>query len=1476
MSKVGLKGALEGRELDGIRYNYSYIAQSSEGIAAMLQKPVTSGRFTALVCLVCSSLLWMTTALPSFASEPASPQNPSGLEDRLLRLQDRAAAAEASKNPTSEPHRSLVSLLKELDRLEWQIRSEDQSHLLSTVFDLRRKLEAKLLGTKPSATPRSSFARVQRSEKATPVVLNGSDFCQDAPLITAGTYISTTTGATADGSDNCSIAGGSPDVWYRYNPTEQETYFRLAADSFRSVLSIHFECPTDESTYSICASDYGEGVVRYNYYLNGPTWIRIAGYIAETGDYELQLGHAGIIQGHVTSAETGQPLDGFVVSSEDISGNQQDFDEWTDSTGFYRFDRYFGGVRQVSVRGNGYVNEIFEGVVCLEGDRECSESSGTPVEVAINSVQTIDFELQKGGSISGRVVAGDTFLPLQTLVRAENSLGYTEASIDTAEDGSYTLTGLPPGSYAVRVSGPDGYVTQIWDGINCPSYCSHEDGRPIIVAQGQAVDDIDFQLQQWARISGTVRDAQTGEPLIGEGVNVRSESGFPNRSANTDGNGRFQINGLQPGSYLMTAGSNYDHLTVLHPDLPCDPGSGCDWDQGTLFELDFDAEIDGVDFELNTGGTITGRITVGSTGQPAQGTTVWARRTDFRVTKSAYVQDNGTFEIRGLHDGQYWIYTSDFGSSANGVDTVYPDLVCTESQCPFEEGTPVPVTVGQTTPGIDFALRSFSRLSGRVTESGGLPIEQVSVYLSAQEGDTFLTAFTDSNGNYAFEQLYPGAYRVETSALNHLNEIYDDIPCPFPNRMCPSATPVEVALESEVTGIDFQLDQGGRIAGTVTDRFGEPIFGNINIEILDEDGLNAGFGGDQDFNGEWRSRPLPQGTYSVRTRSFTDYENMIWNGNLCPMPWQDCPTLGDPIPVVDGETSGGIHLGLPRLARITGRVIDADTGEPVSGQVNLWTQDGELHRTGSIDDFDSLFKLGYLRPGTYYLTTQAEDGHLDRVLGGGLCFGPDCDPTSGTPLTVNYDQIISDLEISLETGGQIVGTIVSDTGDPESGVPIRLFDSQGRQVRDTQSINQGIWTFRGVPAGTYYVQARSSGNRYFHQLWGGIHCYHSCDPTQGSPIRMQEQGLVTGIDLAFDEQFGSIEGRVTHAGTGEPISRILVRRWAEDLTWLDLTDTDGRYSFSRVSDVPTRLSTDAAPDWLDQVWPGIPCPVGCEQELEQGEAIVVPAETNLTGFDFALEPAQGCDDPAALCLGNDRFRAYATWKTDTEQGVGTAVPLTDDSGYFHFFSPDNVEVLVKVLDACDFNGAYWVFAAGLTNLEVELRVLDLASGQERRYTSQGGQTFAPIQDTEAFSECAGSSPIESPTFERQTVDAPLELGKALTCTPDDTTVCLTDGRFQVEMIRDTSAEDPMPAYSEMLTTDTAYFWFFSPSNVEVLVKVLDACEDFDQFWIFTSGLTDVGTTLTITDTQTGQTWTRETQLDQPYPPVIETEAFTCP
>ncbi|MCB1035270.1 MAG: hypothetical protein KDD47_15690, partial [Acidobacteria bacterium] len=108
-----------------------------------------------------------------------------------------------------------------------------------------------------------------------------------------------------------------------------------------------------------------------------------------------------------------------------------------------------------------------------------------------------------------------------------------------------------------------------------------------------------------------------------------------------------------------------------------------------------------------------------------------------------------------------------------------------------------------------------------------------------------------------------------------------------------------------------------------------------------------------------------------------------------------------------------------------------------------------------------------------------------------------------------------------------------------------------------------------------------------------------------------------------------------------------------------------------------------------------------------------------------------------LCLNNDRFRVEVNWRNVAgTTGQGHGVELTGDTGYFWFFNPSNVEMVVKVLNGCPstFN-SYWVFAGGLTNVEVEMVVTDTEHDEVRTYTNPLRTPFQPLQDTEAFLTC---------------------------------------------------------------------------------------------------------------------------------------------
>jgi hypothetical protein len=107
-----------------------------------------------------------------------------------------------------------------------------------------------------------------------------------------------------------------------------------------------------------------------------------------------------------------------------------------------------------------------------------------------------------------------------------------------------------------------------------------------------------------------------------------------------------------------------------------------------------------------------------------------------------------------------------------------------------------------------------------------------------------------------------------------------------------------------------------------------------------------------------------------------------------------------------------------------------------------------------------------------------------------------------------------------------------------------------------------------------------------------------------------------------------------------------------------------------------------------------------------------------------------------MCLNGGRFRVEASFRTSQGQsGQAHAVQLVEDSGYLWFFNPNNIEVVVKVLNACTVNNRYWVFAGGLTNVEVQLIVTDTQTGVQKRYTNPINTAFQPIQDTNALAVC---------------------------------------------------------------------------------------------------------------------------------------------
>ncbi len=215
--------------------------------------------------------------------------------------------------------------------------------------------------------------------------------------------------------------------------------------------------------------------------------------------------------------------------------------------------------------------------------------------------------------------------------------------------------------------------------------------------------------------------------------------------------------------------------------------------------------------------------------------------------------------------------------------------------------------------------------------------------------------------------------------------------------------------------------------------------------------------------------------------------------------------------------------------------------------------------------------------------------------------------------------------------------------------------------------------------------------------------------------------------------------------------------------------------------------------------------------------------------------------PAAdrLCLAGDRFAVQVAWTDFTgNSGTGQARTLTADTGLFSFFSPDNVELVVKVIDGSAVNGRWWVFYGALSDVAYTITVTDTRTGLLRVYDNPAG-TFASAGDTSAFPAAAGAAaaPAASPS------------AAAAGCAAD--ALCLAGARFQVRV----AWVDPQGGHGSgtaiPLSDGSGAFWFFDAANVELVVKVVDGRPVDGKWWVFYGSLSNVAYTITVTDTTSG-------------------------
>jgi protocatechuate 3,4-dioxygenase beta subunit/5-hydroxyisourate hydrolase-like protein (transthyretin family) len=350
----------------------------------------------------------------------------------------------------------------------------------------------------------------------------------------------------------------------------------------------------------------------------------------------------------------------------------------------------------------------------------------------------VEITVEGGGRIRGRVVdaeSGGAVSDFEVRYRPDARAGVRfffasgpggrgpgQPQSFHAEDGSFVLEDVPPGRWTVEVSA-EGFQPGTASGV--------------VVEEGRSAEGIDVALSKGGTITGQVVESGSGRPILDATVRAERSGGAERRGmprvlggggneAMTDAEGRYEITGLAPGTWTVTAS---------HPE----------WSEATVsVELE-DAPVI-ADLRLGLGATIAGVVL--AAGRPVAGAEValgGAGEAGFRGFgggESSLTGEDGRFRFERLSPGRYTLSA----------------MLRSQSSAPVEA-----VVTGDGTQEVTLTLSEGAVIHGAVS---GLPDAQlggVSVIASGPDG-YFTSTRSGADGTFELTGVPEGSITLRASA----------------------------------------------------------------------------------------------------------------------------------------------------------------------------------------------------------------------------------------------------------------------------------------------------------------------------------------------------------------------------------------------------------------------------------------------------------------------------------------------------------------------------------------------------------------------------------------------------------------------------------------------------------------------------------------------------------------------------------------
>ena len=908
------------------------------------------------------------------------------------------------------------------------------------------------------------------------------------------------------------------------------------------------------------------------------------------GDYSFPNLPAGDYQIQVEPTElTGGELDGLIESPGNIAGNSGTISLASGETESADF---------------GYVPDtgtsVIEGTVWTDVDGDGIQD---PDEIGIPNVTVQLFNPDGTPALDGN--------------------GQPITAV-TGPDGSYVLTGIPPGEYIVKVDETDPDLAGY-------SNTTPTSSDPITVLENDIVSDVDFGFNSpttyeisdavWYDADGDGVLDPGEEGIAGVTVDLLDSSGNVIATVTTDENGEFNFTGIPDGDYTISVSDNDGVLNGLGETTATGGSSAVTVSGGDVLNAPSDGGTG--TFGYNAPGTIGDSIWSDANGDGVQdpeeagieGVVVNLLDSGGAVIATTTTGPDGSYEFTGLEPGDYTVQVDSSNFVPGGALEGYTQTYDADGTGTANESDTTLAGAGSD-PTQDFGYQntSLADISGTVfddldadgvLEAGDDGIAGVTVDLLDSAGNVIATTTTDTSGNYTFPDLPDGDYTV---AVTDTANVLDG----YTLTSALDALPVTVA-GVDVTDVDFgyaQAPETASIGDTIyfdADRDGIQDAGEGGIDGVTVDLYDAGPDGivgtaddllvattTTDANGNYTFDGLPAGTYYV---DVTDTNSELTGLAL---------TAGsDPsgaIYLSEGEDYNEADFG---YASATGSALGDTIFYDADG--DGWQDPGETGIEGVTVNLIDPGPDGFIGGGDDVVigttTTDAQGNYLFTGLTDGKYYvqvdttqiaalGYDIDPTTG-PATrpyevpVGQDVLYADFGFTGGTPGSIGDTIfldsdgdgVQDAGEAGiSGVTVDLIDPvTGEVLATTVTDDNGNYDFVGLEAGDYEVVVTD--------LDGVLSDLNLSTPPVGT-INLTAGQDYDGADFGYapSEGTGTIAGTVWHdtnqtADTGilDPdesgFEGVTVELWRDvdgdgiitpgidDLERTTVTDENGDYAF---------------------------------------------------------------------------------------------------------------------------------------------------------------------------------------------------------------------------------------------------------------------------------------------------------------------------